>query len=105
MTGTRSQVVIGNELHTRKMKVVFVSRADSLRPRTAVPRPEAGREHDLEDEDHDLEGESAAGIQEITAFREGWVALAPEEASAGVEIEEKIVRELVALHGQWIAAG
>lgn len=66
------QIVVGNELHSRKYEVVFVAR-----------HPEVGP------------GEQAEG------FEEKWLRIDEKASADGKEIEEDIIRELVRRHSVW----
>lgn len=72
------QVVIGNDLHSRKYQVVFVSNTPST----------------------DL-GQTAS----TTSREVKWLKLDPQAADQGKEIEEDIVAELVKRHQRWIEDG
>ncbi|KAJ7599381.1 DNA/pantothenate metabolism flavoprotein [Mycena floridula] len=71
------QVVIGNDLHSRKHQVVFVSRK---------PLP-PGETPDKADPDP------------TASFSESWLRIDPEQ---NTEIEQDIVNELVRRHNKWI---
>jgi len=73
------QVVIGNDLHTRKYQVVFVSPASTHR------HPSSQKS------DGDGEG-----------YVESWLRIEP-STYPQKEIEEDIVRELVKLHDYWVS--
>lgn len=73
------QVVIGNELHTRKYRVVFVEKNAS----TNGPR-----------------GKSIQANDGASSYREEWVTI---QEDAETEIEELIVARLVERHGKWIS--
>ncbi|KAF8845197.1 DFP-domain-containing protein [Paxillus ammoniavirescens] len=74
------QVVIGNYLHHRKYRVVLVSPAKTLPPSTEL-RP-----------DGTMTG----------AYEESWIEIDPLLSASHKEIEEEIVKELVARHEAWI---
>ncbi|KAL0959698.1 hypothetical protein HGRIS_011393 [Hohenbuehelia grisea] len=73
------QVVIGNDLHTRKHQVLFISPRVSL-----VQNPDIG-------------------VDDDSAFVESWLRIDTTPNSSGIvkEIEEDIVAELVRRHGHW----
>ncbi|OCH88413.1 phosphopantothenate-cysteine ligase [Obba rivulosa] len=73
------QVVIGNDLHTRKYQVVFVSPASSHR-RSSSQKADGGEE----------------------SYIESWLRIDP-ASYPQKEIEEDIVKELVQLHDSWIS--
>ncbi|KIJ61875.1 hypothetical protein HYDPIDRAFT_30944 [Hydnomerulius pinastri MD-312] len=75
------QVVIGNDLHHRKHRVVLVSPARSSLS-NAKPNPD-----------------SIAG----RAYEESWIEIDSSPSAPPKEIEEDIVKELVARHGAWIS--
>ena len=66
------QVVIGNELHSRKYQVVFVARTS--------------------------EGTSNETTQ---SFEEKWIRIDEEASQHGKEIEEDIITELARSHTAW----
>jgi len=70
------QVVIGNDLHHRKQRVVLVS------PRSA---PSEGKL-----------------LLDGLDYEEMWIEIDPLPSAPHKEIEEEIVRELVARHDAWI---
>jgi len=75
------QVVIGNDLHTRKHQVLFVS-----------PKTHLGSNRGI-------------GPADDSAFVESWLRIDPNPDASGAvkEIEEDIVKELVDRHAQWLA--
>ena len=70
------QVVIGNDLHHRKHRVVLVS--PKLTPPQAKPLPNGPE------------------------YQEKWIEIDSSPSPPHKEIEEEIVRELVARHDAWI---
>lgn len=75
------QLVVGNELNTRKWKVVFVHSPASSSATTTTTGGDGGEE---------------------------WIVLEGGESAAeegGKEIEEEIVKRLAQRHGSWIDAG
>lgn len=77
------QVVVGNELHTRKYKVVFVEK------------------------NADVMGSSERGATQSNAdpgagYREEWITIGEED---GTEIEKIIVEKLIKRHEDWIHVG
>ncbi|KAJ7196501.1 DNA/pantothenate metabolism flavoprotein, partial [Mycena pura] len=81
------QVVIGNDLHTRKYQVVFVAR--KKKPLPPLP-PGAGV----------AQAHQTGGDEDSLTFVESWLRIPPD--AAGKEIEEDIVNELVRRHAAWI---
>ena len=71
------QVVIGNDLHTRKYQVVFVVRSDSPT----------------------INGDGDANHRDP----ETWLRVDDDDIAKGKEIEEDIVAELVKRHDIWIS--
>ncbi|EJC99315.1 phosphopantothenate-cysteine ligase [Fomitiporia mediterranea MF3/22] len=77
------QVVIGNELHTRKYEVVFVARTASSPSSASTSTPD--------------------GINSrSTNIEETWLRITEQASHMGKEIEEDIVDELVRRHISWI---
>jgi phosphopantothenate-cysteine ligase len=74
------QVVIGNDLHHRKHRVVLVSPAKAV-PSSAKLGPD--------------------GIV-TREYEESWIEIDPSLSAPQKEIEEEIVKELVARHDAWI---
>ncbi|KAF9239850.1 phosphopantothenate-cysteine ligase [Melanogaster broomeanus] len=74
------QVVIGNDLHHRKQRVVLVSPA---KPSSSKPGPDG----------------ALAGLYEET-----WIEIDTSPSAPQKEIEEEIIKELVARHDAWINA-
>ena len=117
------QLVIGNELHTRKHQVVFVERFTSSpsgpSSSTGVAKggpPQKGRG------DSRLRGAQTPPVTEkdmdgdqmfkpVEEYTEKWIKLADfpqaerSSASGEVEIEELIIDELLERHERWMAAG
>ncbi|KAJ7735792.1 DNA/pantothenate metabolism flavoprotein [Mycena metata] len=97
------QVVIGNDLHTRKMQVVFVERKRKPLP----PLPPGAEEPESEEAVVEvkeaapaLEAEGQPGTAAVS-----WLRIAPPAATTSTqvkEIEEDIVAELVRRHAAWI---
>ncbi|KAJ9116294.1 hypothetical protein QFC22_004734 [Naganishia vaughanmartiniae] len=96
------QVVVGNDLHRRKMEVVLVE-LDSASSSTA------------DDTQKESQTSSVQGGGQGKAFKQSWLRLAelqeekkrqgvPREEVEGVEIEEMIVRRLVERHDQWLVS-
>lgn len=92
-------MVIGNELHRRKLEVVFVSR----KPSTSTPAPtssESTNESTTEEPNapkkRRVEGGNGGGAEDT------WLRLDEAAVEAGKEIEEDIVAELVRRHTRWI---
>jgi phosphopantothenate-cysteine ligase len=84
------QLVIGNELHSRKYKVVFVERQTGEAPRKAKANGA-------------LSGAQTPPIQAEDlpeVFTEKWLKL--DEGEGEKEIEELIIQELVGRHTKWI---
>jgi phosphopantothenate-cysteine ligase len=71
-------VVIGNELHSRKYQVVFVSRTQT---------------------ENTPPGDRSSGSDSA----EYWLKLSAAEVEGGKEIEVAIVDHLVKMHLQWIS--
>ncbi|KAF7303170.1 Phosphopantothenate-cysteine ligase [Mycena kentingensis (nom. inval.)] len=120
------QVVIGNELHTRKYQVVFVERKKKPLP----PLPPGVVEDAVAPEAAPIpptESKESATLNEATAtepppplppspppkpvlieedesmtFVESWLRIPEDAANAGQEIEADIVEELVRRHEAWI---
>ncbi|KAJ7468110.1 DNA/pantothenate metabolism flavoprotein [Mycena latifolia] len=101
------QVVIGNELHTRKVQVVFVERK-----RKPLPPLPPGAQLTSEPETAETEATQAeTETEKDMTFVESWLRIAPPPsplpgAAAQLpakEIEEDIVAELVRRHEAWIA--
>ncbi|KAJ9099121.1 hypothetical protein QFC21_004000 [Naganishia friedmannii] len=99
------QVVIGNDLHKRKMEVVLVE-LDSARRDSSISTANDTRK---EPQVTNVQGSVGGG----KAFKQSWLRLAelqeekksqglPREEVEGVEIEEMIVRRLVERHDQWL---
>lgn len=92
------QVVIGNDLQTRKWEVVFVSQAQ---PRSQS-EPQA-----------QTQTQSQSQVESGDAYEAAWLRIDPALTTPGAgaggmelkEIEEDIVRELEARHGRWIERG
>ncbi|KAF7326033.1 CxC2 domain-containing protein [Mycena kentingensis (nom. inval.)] len=80
------QVVIGNELHTRKYQVVFVERREK-------PLPPLPQEADVEVQ---------PTLEDSTMFVESWLRIPEDAVNAGQEIEAGIVQELMRRHEAWI---
>jgi phosphopantothenate---cysteine ligase (ATP) len=73
------QVVVGNELHTRKYKVIFVEK------------------------DSDVKGSSKqSDVGPGAGYREEWITIGEED---GTEIEKIIVQKLIKRHEDWIHVG
>lgn len=70
------QVVIGNDLHHRKHRVVLVS------PKSTAPGEKLGPD----------------GLE----YEETWIEIDSSPSASHKEIEEEIVRELVARHDAWL---
>ncbi|ORX38493.1 putative phosphopantothenate-cysteine ligase [Kockovaella imperatae] len=97
------QLVIGNELHHRKQRVVFVEPAHP----SSTPRKARADERIREVETPPLM--SGDGVD---SFRETWLRLEDYEGKrtdgnpeSELEIEELIIKELVQRHTSWIEAG
>ncbi|KAF7289875.1 Phosphopantothenate--cysteine ligase CAB2 [Mycena indigotica] len=103
------QVVIGNELHSRKYQVVFVEQKRKPLP----PLPPGVEENASSDHAAAVDaplppspppkhivGESEHDHQESMTFVESWLRIA--EDAVGKEIEEDIVTELLRRHEAWI---
>lgn len=92
------QLVIGNELHKRKHEVVFVERSHHEKSRG--DRSVTGAQTPPLDNGKEEPGHS---------YAETWLRLGElakgRPASDEVEIEEFIIKELLARHTEWIAAG
>ncbi|CAK5271148.1 unnamed protein product [Mycena citricolor] len=84
------QIVIGNDLHTRKHRVVFVERKMKPLP----PLPTGADDAEI----------AAVGVQnkDSLMFVESWLRLSP--TAHNQEIEEDIISELVRRHSLWIGA-
>ena len=107
------QLVIGNELHSRKQKVVFVERRlpAGLTSLANLAPPQKGRG------DPRLRGAETPPVTEkevdgntmfkpVEEYTEKWINLAdlPNDGRTGeVEIEEIIIKELVERHERWMA--
>ncbi|GFZ49582.1 Uncharacterized protein JCM24511_07702 [Saitozyma sp. JCM 24511] len=108
------QLVIGNELHRRKYEVVFVERADygngvSSASTTTTPRKGAGDSRLKGVETPPVLDADVASKQLGEIYRETWLRLddlvpGDQDGMDEVEIEELIVRELVARHARWLEA-
>jgi len=81
------QVVIGNDLHSRKYQVVFVSPSRSSPPPSSSPPSSTTTKPSKED----------------TTYVEEWVRLSEAQSARGVEIEEAITQQLVERHQAWTA--
>lgn len=82
------QVVIGNELHTRKYQVVFVERVEDSAA--------GGREKVLGGNK-----EVDSGSSPVRKYKEQWVKIREQDG----EIERLMVELLVKRHDRWIANG
>ncbi|KAJ7634543.1 DNA/pantothenate metabolism flavoprotein [Roridomyces roridus] len=90
------QVVIGNELHTRKYQVVFVERK-----RKPLPPLPPGVDDD-EAGDAPAPPPKSPQLESMT-FAESWIRIPATPAVGNVkEIEEDIIAELVRRHDAWI---
>ena len=83
------QVVIGNELHTRKYEVVFVERVEG----SAI----AGRGEKVLDSNKEM----AEGGSSARKYTEQWVKIREQDG----EIEKIMVELLVKRHDRWIDNG
>lgn len=123
------QVVIGNDLHRRKVEVVFVSRANSnssspassssaSTPSSALPTTDANSSARAlngsnAEPEPTLQTQAQAGQGQgetppPAGFEQNWLRINPHAWGGGrhaLEIEEGIVRELEARHRAWIALG
>jgi hypothetical protein len=74
---------VGNELHTRKHKVVFVEKdADVMGPSEL--------------------NATQSSVGPVARFREEWITIREED---GTEIEKIIVEKLIKRHADWIHVG
>ncbi|KAJ7032031.1 DNA/pantothenate metabolism flavoprotein [Mycena alexandri] len=95
------QVVIGNDLHTRKMQVVFVERKRKPLP----PLPPEENAGPLPPPKSPADAHGAGEETESMTFVESWLRITPPAATTSTqvkEIEEDIVAELVRRHAAWI---
>ena len=82
------QVVIGNELHTRKYQVVFVERVEG---------PAAGGGEKVLDGNKEVD----SGGRPVRKYTEQWVKIREQDG----EIERVMVELLVKRHDRWIENG
>lgn len=108
------QLVIGNDLHRRKLEVVFVERKNaSQQSHLTTPKKGSGNPK--------LKGVETPPVMdvdlpEVEEYEETWLRLDQLRSANGgngqnggtggeVEIEELIIKELVLRHTKWIEAG
>jgi phosphopantothenate---cysteine ligase (ATP) len=89
------QLVIGNELHTRKYKVVFVERRKEISTSAAESNTSA-LSNTLATQGTAMEH---SGSEE--RYQEEWIRIGEDE---DVEIESLIVEQLIERHKRWIEA-
>ncbi|KAH8113907.1 phosphopantothenate-cysteine ligase [Phellopilus nigrolimitatus] len=95
------QVVIGNELHRRKYEVVFVARTfDSTSDSTHTSSTSSSSGSAPEARAKPITG-SNKGDSAPVHIEETWLRIDENSTSAGKEIEEDIVDELVRRHLAW----
>jgi phosphopantothenate-cysteine ligase len=110
------QVVIGNELHRRKLEVVFVSRVNGKGAGQSQSQPHAQQSAEEAPNANGVEQLDGVNARKKRRIENGsgsvevdvdvaWLRLDERAVAEGKEIEDDIIAELVKRHTLWIEQG